>query len=187
MAAFFMEKLYNPINKESISILKSATDVNQSTNTIELEVTLGPNGGNPIHFHTKFTEHFFAVKGILGLHFDGNEMRLNPSQDFAVKPYINHRFYNPSTTNFITFKVIITPAVESFEWFLKAQFGLVNDKKVFSKLQLPKNIFHLLVLLKWGDTQVETIFYKLGKPFLKLGYFLAKKLGVESRLKERYC
>ncbi len=178
-----MKKIYNPINKESICFYKSATD----SEYIELEVTLGPKGGNPIHFHRKFTEHFFASKGVLGLHFNGKEVCLKPEEDFAVQPMINHRFYNPSVTDFITFKVVITPAIKGFEWFLKAQFGLVNDGKVFSKLQLPKNPFYLLVLLEWGDTQVDTTLYRLGKPFLKLGYHLAKHLGVERRLKEKYC
>ncbi|WP_010177995.1 cupin domain-containing protein [Aquimarina agarilytica] len=179
-------ELYNPINKESIHIVKSAKDCGENEG-IEIEVTLAPKGGNPIHFHTKFTEHFYALKGVLGLHFDGTEIQLNPAEDFAVRPTINHRFYNPSKTDVIKFKVIITPPIESFEWFLKAQFGLVNDAKVFSSLQVPKNPLHLLVLLQWGDTQSNTLLYQLGKPFLKLGYQFAKSLGVEQKLKDRYC
>ncbi|WP_010521228.1 cupin domain-containing protein [Aquimarina agarivorans] len=176
---------YNPINKESIRILKNAVEA--GAERIVIEVKLGPNGGNPIHYHKKITEHFFPLEGTLGLHFNGKEVNLNPGEDLAVLPYDNHRFYNPSKAEFISFKVIITPPIESFEWFLKAQFGLVNDGRVFSALQLPKNPLHLLVLLKWGDTQTKSIFYSLAQPLLKLGYIIAKIFGVERKLKLRHC
>ena len=56
---------HNPINGEYTKILESAAETEVEYTL--LEVSLKPGGGNPIHYHKKFTEEFFAVKGTLGI------------------------------------------------------------------------------------------------------------------------
>ena len=180
-----MSVYYNSINNEQIKFLKTAKETNGSYS--EIEVELAPGGGNPIHFHKRFTEHFFTVKGKLGLHYNGEKIILEEEADFAVLPMNNHRFYNPSNTKTIIFKTKIIPGNTDFENFLKTQVGLVNDGKTFGKLQIPKNPFYLAVLLRWGDTQSDTLAYKLGKPFINIGFKFAQLLGLEDKLKEKYC
>ena len=56
---------YNPLNGEYTKILESSADTGGAYSL--LEVSLLPGGGNPVHYHTRFTEEFFAVKGRLAL------------------------------------------------------------------------------------------------------------------------
>ena len=180
-----MSVYYNSINKERIKFLKTAKETNGYYS--EIEVKLAPGGGNPVHFHKRFTEHFYAINGELGLHYNGREIILEEGAEFAVSPMNDHRFYNPNGTKSIIFKTKIIPGNTDFENFLKTQFGLVNDSKTFGKLQIPKNAFYLAVLLKWGDIQSDTLAYKLGKPFINVGFKFAQLLGLEEKLKEKYC
>lgn len=54
---------YNPLNGEHTKILKSSADT-LGEYTL-LEVSLMPGGGNPPHYHTRFTEEFIAIEAVL--------------------------------------------------------------------------------------------------------------------------
>ncbi|WP_294824347.1 hypothetical protein [uncultured Flavobacterium sp.] len=58
---------HNPVNGEYARILQSSEDTGGEYSL--LEVSLSPGGGNPLHYHTQFTEEFIAVKGNLGLQY----------------------------------------------------------------------------------------------------------------------
>ncbi len=179
-----MSRTYiNPVTKERATILKTSAQTNGTYTYIEVE--LQPGGGNPVHYHQYFTEQFEPVKGALGVHYLGKELKLQPGETFKVPIIDNHRFYNPGDKPII-FKAKLEPGQPGFENFMAALFGLVGDGKTFGRNQIPFNPFYAIILLKWGDTQVDSIFFKLFKPVLIMLYTLSRKLGYEKKLLHKY-
>jgi quercetin dioxygenase-like cupin family protein len=175
---------HNPINGEYTKILETSAET-RGAHTL-FEVSLSPGGGNPIHFHTKFTEEFFAIKGSLGLQSSKKKLLLAPGESLVVSPFTHHKFFNNSTEEII-FRVKLTPGQPDFENFLKAMFGLVNDRKTITKNQIPKNIYHTAVMFAWGDTHLINPIIKLSKPILYKLYKKAQAKGIEQQLLNRYC
>ncbi|WOI24177.1 cupin domain-containing protein [Nonlabens ulvanivorans] len=173
----------NPITKERATILKTSAQTDGAFTYIEVE--LQPGGGNPIHYHQYFTEQFEPIEGTLGVHHLGKEIRLKPGQIFKVPVIDNHRFYNPGDRP-IVFRAKLEPGQPGFENFMAALFGLVSDGKTFGKNQIPFNPFYAIILLKWGDTQVDSLFFKLFKSVLMMLYTLSRKLGYEKKLLHKY-
>ncbi|WP_417351881.1 cupin domain-containing protein [Flavobacterium alkalisoli] len=174
---------YNPVNGEYTKILESAADTNGEYS--HLEVCLKPGGGNPPHYHKKFTEEFFAVKGLLGMQYEKEDLHLQPGENRLVPIGTVHRFFN-DTDEEIIFRIILRKGQPGFENFIKSLFGLVNDRKT-TKRQTPKNPLYAALLLKWGDTHLKNPFFYLLTPFAGMAYFLAKVTGADTRLKNRYC
>ncbi|MXN90426.1 cupin domain-containing protein [Flavobacterium sp. Sd200] len=175
---------HNPVNGEYTSILKSSFETNGDYT--HFEVSLTPGGGNPVHYHTGFTEEFTAVKGLLGLQLGKKIIYLKPGETALVPVYSRHRFFN-DTNDTIIFRVRLVKGQPGFENFLKAIFGLVNDRKTITGNQIPKNIYHLAIVYKWGDTHLTNPLIKLCAPILNLLYKRAVNLGIEQQLLQRYC
>lgn len=179
-----MPEIYlNPITKEQATILKTSMQTKGEFTLIE--VTLQPGGGNPIHYHKKFSEDFHPQEGVLGVHYKGKEILLSPSESFKVSAMDLHRFYNP-TDYPITFRAKLEPGQPGFENFMAVLFGLVRDGKTFSANQIPFNPLYAALLLKWGDTYVDSIAFKIALPFIKLFAGLAKAIGLDDQLLNRY-
>ena len=174
---------HNPINGEYTKILESAAET-EGEYTL-LEVSLKPGGGNPIHYHKKFTEEFFAVKGTLGLWYKDKNIYLKPGESRLVPIGVAHRFFN-DTNEDIIFRIILRKGQPGFENFIKSLFGLVNDSKTTAK-QTPLNPFYAAVLLKWGYTHLKNPFFYLLTPFAGMAYFLAKLFKADIKLKDKYC
>lgn len=174
----------NPITKEKAALLQTSASTKGAYTYIEVE--LQPGGGNPVHYHKKFTEQFEPISGTLGVHYLGEEMRLKPGQTFTVPIGNNHRFYNPNMEPII-FRARLEPGQPGFENFMAALFGLVRDGKTFGPNQIPYNPFYAVILLQWGDTQVDSLLFKLLSPFLSVMYTLSRKLGYEKKLLTKYA
>jgi len=175
---------HNPINGEYTTILESAADTNGAYT--HFEVSLSPGGGNPLHYHTGFTEEFTAVKGNLGLQLGKKTLYLQPGESALVPVYSYHRFFNDGNEPII-FRVKLTKGQPDFENFLKVMFGLVNDGRTMTKNQVPKNIYHIAVAYKWGDTHLTNPLFKVFSPLVLLLYRRSVKLGIEKQLLEKYC
>lgn len=175
---------YNPVNGEFARILESSADTNGKYSL--LEVSLSAGGGNPLHYHTQFTEEFFAVKGNLGLQYKKDIVYLKPGEQQLVPIGIPHRFFNDSPDEII-FRVKLCPGQPGFENFLKAMFGLVNDGRTITKNQIPKNIYHIAVMHNWGDTHLASLPFRIFSPLVRIFYKRAVKLGIEKELLEKYC
>lgn len=175
---------HNPINGEYTTILQSSEDTGGAFT--HFEVCLKPGGSNPLHYHTKFTEEFFAVKGNLGLQKNNEKLHLHPGQSLTVPPRTHHRFYNNGTEDII-FRVKLSPGQPSFENFLKAMFGLVNDGRTVTKNQVPKSIYHTAIMYVWGDTHFSNPAAKVIAPIFGLFYKKAVAKGIEKALLDKYC
>ncbi|PZR21214.1 MAG: cupin [Flavobacterium psychrophilum] len=174
---------YNPLNGEYTKILKTSADTLGEYSL--LEVNLIPGGGNPPHYHTRFTEEFIAAEGKLGLLYNKDILYLEPGESRLVPIGIEHRFFNDGSEPII-FKIILRTGQPGFENFIKALFGLVNDGKT-TKSMIPKNPLYGATLLHWGDTHLKTLYFRLFTPLAKLAYWLAKRTGTEQRLLDSYC
>ena len=173
----------NPITREKAHILKTSAETDGAFTLIQVE--LQPGGGNPIHYHTRFTESFEPILGTLGIHHEGSEYRLEPGDRLTVPIRDNHRFYNP-TDEPITFHARLEPGQPGFENFLIALFGLVRDGKTFGRNQIPFNPLYAFVLLEWGDTQVDNRFFRWSRPLLSMLQSLSRKRKTEQQLYDRY-
>lgn len=174
----------NPVTKKKATLLETSRSTGGSYTYIE--VKLQPGGGNPIHYHHRFTEEFEPVNGVLGVHYLGKELRLLAGEKFKVPVKDNHRFYNPGEAP-IVFRARLEPGQPGFENFMAALFGLVSDGKTFCSNQIPFNPFYAVILLKWGDTQVDPLFFKLLSPLIHVVYTLSRKLGYEKKLLQTYA
>jgi mannose-6-phosphate isomerase-like protein (cupin superfamily) len=174
---------HNPVNGEYTTILQSAAETNGEYS--HFEVSLTPGGGNPVHYHTKFTEEFFAVKGRLGLYYEHKNVYLQPGESKTVPIGMHHRFFN-DTGEDIVFRVVLRKGQPDFEKFLIVMFGLVNDGKTITKNQVPTNILTLAIMYRWGDTHLASPFIRLLAPFINgIGRF-AKVIGKEKELTRKY-
>ena len=174
---------YNPLNGEYTRILKTSAETGGDYSL--LEVNLMPGGGNPPHYHTRFTEEFFAVEGRLGLLYDKQNVYLQPGESRLVPIGTEHRFFN-DTDKPIVFRIILRSGQPGFENFIKGLFGLVNDGKT-TKGMIPYNPLYGATLLHWGDTHLKNAFFYIFSPLAAFAYWIAKKTGSEKRLLRRYC
>src|SRR4051812_21351052 len=106
---------HNPINGEYAKILETSAETGGAYTLFE--VSLSPGGGNPIHYHTKFTEEFFAIHGLLGLQQGKQKVLLQPGKSLTVPPLAHHKFFNNSNEA-IVFRVKLMPGQPNFENFL---------------------------------------------------------------------
>jgi mannose-6-phosphate isomerase-like protein (cupin superfamily) len=173
----------NPITRERATILETSAQTGGSHTLIEVE--LQPGGGNPIHFHKQFTEDFYPVHGVLGVHYKGTELRITPGDSFKVPILEPHRFYNPMETPII-FRARLEPGQPGFENFMAVLFGLVRDGRTFSANQIPYNPLHAALLFHWGDTYVDSMAFKIALPLVNLLAKLARKLNIDKKLLARY-
>ncbi len=174
---------YNPLNGEYTKILESSADTLGEYSL--LEVSLMPGGGNPPHYHTRFTEEFTAVKGRLGLLYNSDILYLEPEQSQLVPIGKVHRFFNDGADPII-FRIVLREGQPGFENFIKALFGLVNDGKT-TKGMIPKNPLYGAALLQWGDTHLKSTYFYIFSPFARLAYWAARQTGAENKLLAKYC
>lgn len=121
-------------------------------------------------------------------------LHLEPATDaaqtttFDVTPYTPHRFFNPSSTEYVRFRVRITPGSEDFERGIYLVYGLANDG-LTDEQGAPKNFLHLCIMARLGDISVSTGYWVgdvLMAAVFKVGYWVARGLGMEKSLLERY-
>lgn len=174
---------HNPLNGEYTRILESAADTDGNYSL--LEVNLMPGGGNPLHYHTRFTEEFIAVKGLLGLQYENDTIHLKPGEARLVPIGLSHRFFNDSNEPII-FRIILRGGQPGFENFIKALFGLVNDGKTTGGM-VPHNPFYAATLLVWGDTHINNLFFSIFRPLAAFAYGLGRIMGFEKKLLRKYC
>jgi quercetin dioxygenase-like cupin family protein len=172
----------NPIIKDTVTFLQ--TSASSGGRITEMELTLHPAGGNPLHHHG-YLEKFTAIDGDLGLRLGKKDQKiLRTGESFIVVPGALHCFFNP-TDREIRFSVQVEPACEGLEYFLRILYGLAEDG-LTDRNSRPKSIKHTAILLCMGDVHVPG-FIAVIYPLLKLLAKRAKANGDEQKLVENYC
>ncbi|HZG58879.1 cupin domain-containing protein [Paenibacillus sp.] len=174
--------IVNPVIGDEVTFLVTSEESGGEYG--RFEIRLSPGGGNELHFHSTLEESFEAVEGVLHLELDGRQLQLRPGEKATVKRNAYHRFYNPGSTP-ITFLVELRPPGE-FEACLRMAYGLARDGRVSPK-GVPKYPLEMAVLFRLSETYVVGIPLGVQKFMAGPLYRVARWLGVERRLRKKYC
>jgi len=172
----------NPKIQDKVTVLKHPDETNNEF--MLLEVELKPGGRNGWHYHTSFTEEFFAKSGKLGVQVGRRKLSLAPGESAKVHIGERHYFFN-STNETITFNVRISPANAGFLQALQIGYGLASDNLTTQK-GVPKKIDHLALLLSLSDTRLTGLPGIISSLLIKRAHALEKK-GLKKKLIEKYC
>lgn len=183
MVAIAQERsIYNPIQKDKVTFIKTAAETNHQYTLIRVE--LAPLGEVGLHYHKTYTEKFSVIQGTLGITLGNTDILLNQGESATAEKDILHRFYNPSKTNTVIFDTEIRPASAGFERSLQILYGLARDGKTNQK-GIPKNIFHLALLLELGESKLPGKYSDFEFILLKIAK-LARWLKIDESLKKYY-
>jgi quercetin dioxygenase-like cupin family protein len=173
----------NPIIKDTATFLKTAGETNGELT--EIEITLMPGGGNPLHYHKTYSETFTAIDGDLGVKLaKGKTKILEPGESYTVKPMELHGFFNPIDKE-IKFNVKINPGHTGFENSIRIIYGLAGDGLTDNN-SIPKSIKNTAIIAYMSDMSLPGIF-TLIFPLLKFIAKRAKANGEEKMLIDKYC
>ncbi|WP_412469177.1 cupin domain-containing protein [Pedobacter sp. KLB.chiD] len=176
--------IYNKELKETIHFRKTSAETAGLYS--ELEISLEPRGGNPLHYHTAYSELFTAVEGRLGMELQGGkEILLQPGDSYLVRKGEIHRFFNPDNQP-ITFTNRVEPGSTGLEDTLRILCGLAGDG-LYSKNNIPRNPIHLAVCGKMSDMRLPGWKGKITGPFINLLSWVAGKSGMKQKLVDKYC
>jgi quercetin dioxygenase-like cupin family protein len=117
-------KIHNPIQKDSVTFLKTAADTNGAYTLVEVELADG--GGVGLHYHKTYSERFECTEGEVQVKLGKVMDSLQAGQSAEAAPNINHLFRNRSGKP-CRFKVELRPASRGFEQSLQIGYGLAND------------------------------------------------------------
>ncbi|MBL7745055.1 MAG: cupin domain-containing protein [Chitinophagaceae bacterium] len=117
-------KIYNPIQKDTVTFLKTAADTNGEYTLVEVELADG--GGVGLHYHKTYSEKFDCLQGEVQVQLGKVMHTLQPGQSAMAEANINHLFRNRSGKP-CTFRVELRPASRGFEQSLQIGYGLASD------------------------------------------------------------
>ncbi|HLP93146.1 MAG TPA: cupin domain-containing protein [Saprospiraceae bacterium] len=185
MSAIYVSRrtVENPLIKDKATFLETAAETNGARTLIRIE--LAPEGGNDLHYHKSFDETFTAIQGRLGIRVGKEVHILEEGQSMTAKAGQLHCFFNPSKEETILFDVTLNPGSEGFETTIYVAYGLAADGLTTRK-SVPKNPYHLALLLHWGDTQMPGLMRWFEPVFRWLARVAIRK-GIDRELIARYC
>jgi len=177
-----MDKIVNPVIGEEI-IYHTTSRQSNGEKTL-MEITLSPKGGNPLHYHKRFTEKFTVIEGELNVQVGKTIHKLKTGDTIIAHINDKHRFFNTSgkTTRFYC---ELTPASEGFENVLRIGCGLARDGYA-AKNGMPKSIRQMAILMNMGEGYFVGVFSVFEKIFRMLAKS-DKSKKLEKELRDKYC
>ncbi|MBA4853333.1 cupin domain-containing protein [Emticicia sp. BO119] len=176
-----LRKIYNPIQKDYVTFLKTATETNGEYTLVEVE--LAPKGGVGVHYHKMYSEKFDCLTGELKVQLGSKVHTLSGGMSAMAFPNIHHRFFN-SSDEICKFRVEIRPGSSGFEQSLQIAYGLARDGET-KKNGFPKSKYILAWLFEISESNLpgwmsifEWILRRQAKRVLKD--------GIDKQLIERY-
>lgn len=174
-------RIYNPIQKDAVTFLKTDADSNGECTLVEVELADG--GGVGLHYHKTYSESFECLDGEVEIQLGKTIHTLKAGQSATAEPRINHLFRNRSGKP-CKFRVELKPASRGFEQSLQIGYGLAADGLCKSN-GFPKDSLALAWLFEISESNLpgwrsvfEIILRKQAKK--------AKLKGVDRALIERY-
>lgn len=167
--------IYNPLAQDRVIFIKTTSETNGEYLLVEVE--LAPKGGNSLHYHTTFSEHFEVIEGTLSIELEKRIIRLKPGETALAPLHKLHRFFNEDASRTCRFRVTIKPA-RQFENTLRLAYGLVSDGLTNAK-GVPSNFWHAALLFDMGETYL---------PGLPHGFqiWLSRLLAKEARRRGKH-
>jgi quercetin dioxygenase-like cupin family protein len=181
MAIAAAREIYNPIQRDRVTFLKTAAETDGELTLLEMEVA--PGGGNGLHIHTTYSERFTVIEGQLGVQIGEQQQVLRQGTTEIVPAGAVHRWYNP-TSQPARIYVELRPGHAGFEQALRIGYGLATDGHT-NAAGIPKNLLHLVVLLQLSDIKLVGPL-ALMSPLFGLLARIARHRGVEAALLAQY-
>lgn len=177
-----MEKtIYNPIQKDSVTFLKTAADTNGECTLVE--VTLADGGGVGLHYHKTYSETFTAMEGEVQVQLGKTIHTLTTGQSATAEPNINHLFRNRSGKP-CKFLVELKPASRGFEQSLQIGYGLARDGKCKPN-GFPKDKLALAWLFDISESNLPG-WMSIFEFILRRQAKKARAKGIDKKLTEAY-
>lgn len=174
-------KIYNPIQKDYVTFLKTASETDGQYTLVEVELADG--GGVGLHYHKTYCEKFTCTEGTLQVMLADKLLTLKPGQSATAGAGRNHLFRNRSGKP-CTFQVELRPASRGFEQSLQIGYGLANDGQC-RRNGFPKNRLALAWLFEISESNLpgwRSIFeFMLRKQAKK-----AIEKGIDKKLIDEY-
>ena len=181
MTTAVAREIYNPVQRDRVTFLKTAAETYGELTLLEMEVA--PGGGNGLHTHTTYSERFTVNEGELGVQIGQQQRVLRASESDIVPAQVVHRWYNSSAQPARIY-VELRPGHAGFEQALRIGYGLATDGYT-NAAGIPKNLLHLAVLTQMSDIKLVGSMGML-TPLLGLLTRIARRRGVETDLLARY-
>ncbi len=174
-------KIYNPIQKDTVTFLKTAADTNGECTLVEVELADG--GGVGLHYHKTYSETFECIEGEVQVQLSKKILKLQPGQSATAEPNINHLFRNRSGKP-CKFRVELRPASRGFEQSLQIGYGLACDGQCKPN-GFPKSSLALAWLFEISESNLPG-WMSLFEFILRRQAKKAKKKGIDKKLTETY-
>jgi mannose-6-phosphate isomerase-like protein (cupin superfamily) len=143
--------IYNPIQKDTVTFLKTVEETNGSYTLVEVEVF--PGGGVGLHYHKEYRETFECLEGELKVQLGKKILTLKAGDaPLTAEKNMLHRFFNTSDKP-SRFMVTISPGSRGFEESIQIAYGLARDGKTNSE-GTPIKLEHLGVLLALSESKL---------------------------------
>ncbi|MCF6132120.1 cupin domain-containing protein [Flavobacterium wongokense] len=117
-------KIYNPIQKDYVTFLKTTNETNGEYTLVEVELADG--GGVGLHYHKTYSEAFHCVEGEVQIKLGKIIHRLKEDESAVAEKNINQFFRNRSGKP-CRFQVELRPGSRGFEQSLQIGYGLAQD------------------------------------------------------------
>lgn len=181
MAIATAREIYNPIQRDRVTFLKTAAETGGELTLLEMEVA--PGGGNFLHIHTSYSERFTVIEGELGVQIGDQQQVLRAGETSLALAGTVHRWYNPSAQPARIY-VELRPGHAGFEQALRIGYGLATDGYT-NAAGIPKSLLHLAVLTQMSDIKMVGPLALLA-PLFGLLAWIARRCSVEATLLARY-
>ena len=174
-------KIYNPIQKDYVTFLKTAADTTSEYSLVEVELADG--GGVGLHFHKTYTEKFDCLEGELQVQLGKDIHVLKQGESATAEKNVNHLFRNRSG-KVCKFSVELRPASRGFEQSLQVGYGLANDG-LCRKNGFPKDALALAWLFDISESNLPG-WRSIFEFILRRQAKSARKKGIDKKLLEKY-
>jgi quercetin dioxygenase-like cupin family protein len=173
--------IFNPIQKDTVTFLKTAADTNGEYTLVEVDLADG--GGVGLHYHKTYAEKFDSIDGEVQVRLGKTMYTLKPGQSATAEPNINHLFRNRSGKP-CKFRVELKPASRGFEQSLQIGYGLANDGLTKSN-GFPKDKLALAWLFDISESNLPG-WMSLFEFILRGQAKKARRKGIDKMLIEKY-
>jgi len=174
-------KIYNPVQKDYVTFLKTSADTNGEYTLVEVELADG--GGVGLHYHKTYSEKFDCLEGEVQVQLGKTMHILKPGQSATAEPHIHHLFRNRSGKT-AKFKVELRPASKGFEQSLQIGYGLARDGET-RKNGFPKDKLALAWLFDISESNLPG-WMSIFEFILRKQAKQARTKGIDKQLTEKY-
>lgn len=174
-------KIYNPIQKDTVTFLKTAADTNGECTLVEVELADG--GGVGLHYHKTYSETFECLEGEVQVRLGKTLHPLKPGESATAEPNVNHLFRNRSGKS-CRFRVELRPASRGFEQSLQIGYGLARDGQCRPN-GFPKDKLALAWLFDISESNLPG-WMSIFEFILRRQAKKARKKGTDNQLLEKY-